>query len=185
MNLNLIFLSIGLAMDAFAVAICKGLGMNKINYKHAFIIALMFGLFQGMMPLIGWAVGSRFASYVSVFSGWIAFILLAIIGAKMIYEAVKEDQAVCKTDNQFSLKEIVVLSIATSIDALAVGISLALVPDVDIIVSVATIGIITFIISLVGVGLGNKIGCRFNKYAEFAGGIILIIIGIKMLIENL
>lgn len=185
MSINLVFLSIGLAMDAFAVAICKGLSMNKMNYKHAFAIAFMFGLFQAMMPLIGWAVGNQFASYVSFFSGWIAFVLLSIVGIKMIYEAVKEDVSVCPVETEFDLREMTVLSIATSIDALAVGISLALVPDVDIVVSVATIGIITFIISLVGVELGNKIGCKFNKYAEFTGGIILIIIGIKMLIENL
>lgn len=185
MSLNLIFLSIGLAMDAFAVSICKGLSMNKINYKHAVIIAFMFGFFQAVMPLIGWAIGRQFISSISIYSGWIAFILLAVIGAKMVYEALGKNILVCPDEQKFDFKEIIILSIATSIDALVVGISLALVPNVDIVISIATIGLITFMISFVGVIFGNKIGCRFNKYAELTGGIILIGLGIKMLIENM
>lgn len=179
-------ISIGLSMDAFAVSICKGLGMSKLNKKQMLIIALYFGGFQAFMPYIGWAVGARFSSYVSQYTHWIAFILLAIIGGKMIHEALTESED-CEDDGikdkKLSHKELLLLAIATSIDALAVGISFAFL-NVPIIPSIIIIGLTTFAISLVGVIIGNIFGSKYKNKAEFVGGLILVIIGLKIVLEQ-
>ena len=183
-TLELILIAVGLSMDAFAVAVCKGLNMRKLDLKHGFIISLFFGVFQGLMPLIGWFLGSRFASYIENLDHWIAFVLLIFIGGKMLYEAIKgEGECNCKTFI-LDVKELFILAVATSIDALAVGISFAFF-DINIYTSVLTIAIITLCLSFLGVIIGNKFGSRYEKKAEIAGGIILIFIGFKILIEHL
>jgi putative Mn2+ efflux pump MntP len=187
---ELLFIAVGLSMDAFAVAICKGLNMKKINYKHSIIIALFFGGFQGIMPLIGWFIGIHFEKYITSIDHWIAFILLAIIGANMIKEAFSEDDkedATCDCDGpeaRLNLKEIFVLAIATSIDALAVGITFAFL-GANIMVSSSLISSITFIISFFGVLIGNKFGAKYKEKAAIAGGVILILMGLKILLEHL
>ncbi len=179
---DLISTAIALAMDAFAVALCKGLAMPKINYKQTTLIAIFFGGFQGLMPLIGWFLGNGFKKFIEPIDHWVAFVLLAFIGGKMLVEAIRGEEEDC---NCFSIKELFVLAIATSIDALAVGITLALYEDLNIITSVGLIGIITFILSLVGVMIGHFFGARFKKIAELFGGIVLILIGVKILLEGL
>lgn len=187
--IELIFLSIGLAMDAFAVSICKGLEMPVTNYKRAGIIALFFGAFQAGMPVIGYFLGSRFQKYIESADHWIAFALLALIGGQMVYEAFRkeENSAGIEGNNSdiFSIKQLIILSIATSIDALAVGITFALLEGTNIFLSAGMIGVITFIISFAGVVIGNKFGNKYEKKAQFAGGIILIAIGLKILLEHL
>lgn len=161
---ELLLIAIGLSMDAFAVAVCKGLNMKKINYKHTAVIALFFGGFQAIMPLIGWILGKQFDKYINGFDHWIAFTLLVIVGGKMILETLKNDEkSNCIMIDKLNLKELFVLSIATSIDALAVGITFALIPNTNILSSVLLIGITTFIFSAGGVIIGNKFGCRFKK----------------------
>lgn len=189
MNLLGIFLTaVGLSMDAFAVAISKGITMKKLNMKSALKIAGFFGFFQGFMPFIGWLIGVRFSNYVMKFDHWIAFILLALIGGKMVYEAYESKDecavdVVADKDETLDNKELFLLAIATSIDALAVGVSFAFL-QVDIVKSVIMIGVITFIISFIGVAMGRKLGCLFQKKAETFGGIMLIIIGCKILFEH-
>ena len=183
MKLYEIFLiSIGLAMDAFAVSICKGLSMKKINWKSTIIIAIYFGLFQAIMPVFGYLLGSSFSVIVQKLDHWIAFILLAIIGGNMIKES-KDDETE-KRNDKVDFKTMILLAIATSIDALAVGITFAFF-KVNIVVSITIIGIITFILSFIGVIIGNKFGDKFQNKAEFIGGMILIIIGLKILLEHL
>jgi len=184
---ELILLSVGLAMDAFAVSICKGLNMTKINYKYAGIIALFFGVFQAVMPLIGYGLGTRFAKYIESVDHWVAFGLLVFIGGQMILEAVKgeEEEDADEGGDKLDIKQLFILAIATSIDALAVGITFALLDGVSIWFSVAIIGTITFIISFVGVIIGNRFGNKYEKKAELAGGIILVLIGLKILLEHL
>ncbi|MCI5893645.1 MAG: manganese efflux pump MntP family protein [Clostridiales bacterium] len=181
---EIILIAIGLAMDAFAVSVCKGLKMTeKIDYKYAFIIAFFFGFFQAIMPLIGWIAGKQFEAYITSIDHWIAFVLLVFIGGKMIYEALgNEDDS--SSEIKYDLKEITMLAVATSIDALAVGISFAFL-DINIVPSVICIGIITFVLSVVGVIIGNKFGVRFKRNAEVSGGIILILIGVKILLNGL
>ena len=174
-------------MDAFAVSICKGLGMRKVNKKQALVIGLFFGGFQALMPFVGWLLGSQFEKYITSIDHWIAFILLGIIGGKMIVESVKpdkEDDEVKEMDAPLDLKEMFVLAVATSIDALAVGITFAFL-QVPIVEAVSIIGITTFVISVIGVYVGNFFGNRYKKKAELAGGIILILIGLKILLEHL
>lgn len=182
---ELFLIAVGLSMDAFAVAICKGLNMRKINYKHTVVIAAFFGGFQGLMPLIGWILGKQFEQYITSFDHWIAFILLAFIGGQMIREALKKEDEESKIDDSLNIKELFMLAIATSIDALAVGITFALIPNTNIWISIILIGIITFVFSIIGVFIGNKFGSRFKSKAEFAGGVILILIGAKILLEHL
>ncbi len=182
--LELILLSVGLAMDAFSVAVCQGLSMKKLSVKNGLIIALFFGVFQGGMPLIGYFLGNRFEGYINSVSHWIAFILLGIIGGKMIYEAFSEEEEKENQEYRLSFGTLTVLSVATSIDALAVGIVFAA-AKVNLILSVIMIAVITFVISFAGVVIGNKFGSRFEKKAEIAGGAILILIGVKMLLEGL
>jgi len=183
--IELFLIAVSLSMDAFAVAICKGLNMRKLNYKHTFIIATFFGGFQGLMPLIGWYLGNQFRQYITNFDHWIAFILLAFIGGQMIHESLKKDNEKCDINDNLDIKELFILAIATSIDALAVGITFALIPNTNILTSILLIGIITFVLSVIGVFIGNKFGARFKSKAEFAGGFILILIGAKILFEHL
>ncbi len=183
--IELLLIAIGLSMDAFAVAICKGLSMKKIKYKNTFIIALFFGGFQGIMPFIGWLLGTRFERYITAYDHWVAFILLGIIGGKMIYEALQPEAESCEVFDEFNIKELFLLAIATSIDALAVGITFALLPNTNIVLSVFTIAIITFSLSFIGVIIGNKFGSKYKSKAELFGGIILVAIGIKILLEHL
>lgn len=184
--LDLVLIGVGLAMDAFAVSVCKGLAMKKVNYAHAFIIALFFGAFQALMPLIGWALGSQFEQFITSFAHWIAFALLAFIGGKMLWDAFHEDEEeVEAVDNpKLDYKELVMLAIATSIDALAVGISFAFL-QVDIIPAITIIGVVTFVISFGGVVIGNQFGSRYEKPATIVGGVVLICIGIKIVLEHM
>lgn len=187
MNLIGIFMvGIGLSMDAFAVAVCKGLGMKKYRWKYAFVTGAYFGIFQGLMPLIGFLLGFKFKHYIEAIDHWIAFVLLGLIGANMIMEALKEDSCPVypESDEAFTFKAMLPLSLATSIDALAVGITFAFL-KVSIIPAVLIIGITTFTLSVSGVKIGNVFGSKFKKKAEIAGGIILIVIGLKILLEHL
>ncbi|MFR5486245.1 manganese efflux pump MntP family protein [Eubacterium sp.] len=182
-----LLLGVGLAMDAFAVSICKGLAMRKVNKKQAVVIALFFGGFQAIMPIVGWFLCKGFQNYIEAFDHWIAFALLAFIGMKMIIETLsekEEDVVVEKMDPPLDMKEMLMLAIATSIDALAVGISLAAL-DRPIVESAAIIGVVTFVISIIGVYIGNFFGNRYKKRAELAGGIILVLIGVKILCEHM
>lgn len=180
--LELIVLSIGLAMDAFSVAICKGLAMTKMKWKNAIIIGAYFGIFQAVMPLIGYDFGMSFQSIIKDIDHWVAFVLLVGIGLNMIKEAVSSKKQ--KESNSVYFKEMLVLAIATSIDALAVGVTLAFL-QVNIIQAICIIGIITFTISIVGVKIGNIFGGKYEKKAEIAGGTILILLGTKILLEHL
>ena len=184
--MELVLIGVGLSMDAFAVALCKGLSMRRVNYAHAAVIALFFGVFQAVMPLIGWVLGTQFARYITSVDHWIAFALLGYIGGKMIWDALHEapETAPCAGEGRLDLKELLMLAVATSIDALAVGITFAFL-QVSILPAVATIGLITFALSFAGVAIGNRFGTRFEKKAEIAGGAVLILIGAKILMEHL
>lgn len=225
-------IGVGLSMDAFAVAVCKGLGMKRINWKHALIIAAAFGIFQALMPLLGWALGTQFAALIEPIDHWVAFALLVFIGGKMLRDAIKgEDNdssgdgaledagssgsagagsAACAdigagTDvgmepdagssagvrasadapaEKLDMRELLMLAIATSIDALAVGITLAFL-GVGIWGAIAVIGVTTFVLSFVGVAIGNQFGSRFERPATIVGGIVLVLIGCKILLEHL
>ncbi len=183
--IELLLIAVGLSADAFAVAVCRGLGMRKLNYRHAFIIAAFFGFFQGLMPVIGYFLGVKFESYITNYDHWVAFVLLGFIGGKMIIEALKCDGEVEEKKTEvLNIKDLFVMAIATSIDALAVGIVFAL-SSVNIFSSAGIIAITTFILSLLGVAIGNKFGAKYKKWAELAGGIILVLIGLKILLEHL
>ena len=182
---ELLLIGTGLSMDAFAAAVCKGLNQKKSNFKSGFIIALFFGGFQALMPLIGWILGKQFERYIVKVDHWIAFFLLGFIGGKMIYEALTEDCGdSCSVRELPDLKELFILAVATSIDALAVGITFAFF-SVNIWNAIFIIGITTFILSLCGFFIGSKFGVKYKNKAELAGGIILILIGIKILSEHL
>ncbi len=185
--IELALIAVGLSMDAFAVSVCKGLGMKRLDMGQALVIALFFGGFQALMPLAGWALGSGFQSYIEPVDHWIAFALLAFIGGKMLYDAFHEedgDEPVAGEAARLDLKEILMLAIATSIDALAVGVSFAFL-QVDIVPAISLIGVITFALSLVGVAAGHQFGARFEKPATIVGGVVLILIGLKILLEHL
>lgn len=181
--LEIVLIAVGLAMDAFAVSVCKGLSMKKMEWNKAAIIGVYFGGFQGLMPLIGYALGVGFEEKIKSIDHWIAFLLLAFIGTNMIKEALskKDDE---EANDKIDFKTMIVLAIATSIDALAVGVTLAFL-SVNILVAISLIGIITFILSMIGVKIGNKFGDKYETKAEFAGGFILILLGIKILLEHL
>ena len=179
---EIIILSIGLAMDAFAVAMCKGLSMQKMSGKKAIIIALYFGIFQAIMPLIGYGLGIKFQQSIVNIDHWIAFILLTIIGINMIKEIWNEAEN--ENNDNIDFKNMIILAIATSIDALAIGITFAFL-KCNIVFSVTCIGIITFILSLIGVKIGNMFGAKYEKKAQLVGGLILILLGIKILLEHL
>ena len=181
--IEIALIGVGLAMDAFAVSICKGLAMRRMNYKKAIIIAAFFGVFQALMPALGYVLGTTFANNIAAIDHWIAFILLALIGANMIKEALSSDDDECQ-DDSLRLGDLIMLSIATSIDALAVGITFAFF-NVSLLLSVSMIGIITFIICVIGVKVGNVFGEKYKSKAELAGGLILIVMGAKILIDHL
>lgn len=180
--LELFLIAVGLSMDAFAVSVCKGLSERQLKAKHYLIIGAWFGGFQALMPAVGYLLGSTFEQYITAVDHWIAFVLLCFIGGNMIREALSKDEE--KLDASFSFKTML-LAIATSIDALAVGITFALLPDVNIAAAVLFIGAITFILSAIGLKVGNVFGTKYKSKAELAGGVILILIGTKILLEHL
>lgn len=180
--IEIILLSIGLAMDAFAVAMCKGLSMKKMSWKKGIIIASYFGVFQAIMPLIGYMLGVKFQEKIINVDHWIAFVLLVVIGVNMIKEIWNEESN--ENNDNVDFKSMVILAIATSIDALAVGITFAFL-KCNIIFSITCIGIITFVISIIGVKIGNLFGAKYEKKAQLVGGLILILLGTKILLEHL
>lgn len=179
---ELILIAIGLSMDAFAVSVCKGLSVKTLKAQNALLVGLFFGGFQALMPLLGWLLGRQFERYIVEIDHWIAFALLGFIGGKMVWEALRGGDE--GDSGSFAFKELLLLAIATSIDALAVGVTFAFL-SVDIWSSVAVIGATTFAFSFGGVYLGNKVGGRFHEKAELAGGVILVLIGLKILLEHL
>lgn len=186
--LELALIGVGLSMDAFAVSICKGLSMRKVDKKYMLVLAAFFGGFQALMPTLGWFLGSQFQTYITAIDHWIAFILLTLIGGKMILDVIKEkgeNEEVCPDDSvRIDLKEFFLLAVATSIDALAVGITFAFL-QVKLASSVTIIGCITFCFTIAGVLIGNVFGTKFKDKATILGGMILIAIGVKILLEHL
>lgn len=179
---ELFLIAVGLSMDAFAVAVCKGLAMKKCTVGKATLVGLWFGVFQGGMPLLGYILGVQFQEIITSIDHWIAFILLGLIGANMIREALGDDEE--EADESLDARTMFALAVATSIDALAVGITFAFL-KVSIVPAVSFIGVITFVISCVGVKIGNVFGSKYKSKAEFAGGVILILLGLKILVEHL
>ncbi len=179
--LDFFILAVGLSMDAFAVSVCKGLSLGKIKPKHMCIAGAWFGGFQALMPLIGYFLGSFFAEMIEKYDHWVAFVLLAIIGGNMIKESFDKDE---KVDSSMDVKSMLLLAIATSIDALAVGVTFAFL-QVQIVPAVSFIGVITFIFSAVGVKIGSLFGTKYKSKAELFGGIVLVLIGIKILLEGI
>ena len=180
--IEIILVSISLAMDAFAVSICKGLSMKSMNWKKAIIIGLYFGIFQALMPVIGYFLGSSFSSLITNVDHWLVFALLLYIGGNMIKESFSKDDNA--SDDSVDFKTMLILAIATSIDALAVGITFAFL-KINLLLAFSLIGVITFVLCIVGVKVGNRFGCKYESKAEFAGGLILILIGIRILLEHL
>lgn len=181
---EIFMIGIGLSMDAFAASICKGLSMRRASLKNIIIIGVFFGGFQAMMPVIGYFLGKQFETYIVSVDHWVAFFLLLFIGGKMIFDVIHEDAEVCHvTENRLNFREVLLLAVATSIDALAVGISMAFL-GVNITSAAITIGITTLIISSAGVIIGNKFGSKYKNKASVAGGVILILIGLKILLEH-
>lgn len=180
--IELFLVAVGLSMDAFAVAVCKGLAMPKVTAKKASIVGAWFGGFQGLMPLIGWLLGTQFKDYITAYDHWIALILLSFIGINMIREALSKDEE--EADCELCCKKMLPLAIATSIDALAVGVTFAFL-QVNILWAVCFIGVITFLLSCLGVKIGNIFGLRYKAKAELCGGVILILMGLKILLEHL
>ena len=191
--LELFLLAIGLSMDAFAVSVCKGLAMQKVTFRNAAICGVWFGGFQALMPFIGYLLGSGFEKYINAVAPWIAFVLLVLIGGNMIREALSKDDEEEDTSAALDVKTMFLMAVATSIDALAVGITFACVPVeiiaasqlVNTIVAVCLIGATTFVLSCAGVKAGSVFGSRYKSKAEFTGGAILILIGVKILLEHL
>jgi len=180
---ELFLLAVGVSMDAFAVAVCKGLAMKKASLKSQAIVGAWFGGFQGLMPLIGFLLGTLFAAAIEAIDHWVAFGLLGIIGFNMLKEAFSSEEEEANAD--LSFKTMFIMAVATSIDALAVGISLAMAGNVNIVMAVSLIGATTFTLSAMGVKVGNVFGSRFESKAQIAGGIILILLGLKILLEHL
>ena len=183
---SIILMAVSLSMDAFAVALCKGLALKKLCVKNCITVGAWFGFFQGMMPLLGFLLGSTFADKITSVDHWIAFILLAIIGGNMIKEALEKDDE--KVDCSLGFKTMFIMAVATSIDALAVGVSFAFTefnPPSLVYVAFILIGIITFTLSAIGVKIGNIFGTKYKSKAEFAGGVILVLLGLKILLEGL
>ena len=183
---ELFVLAVGVSMDAFAVSICKGLSVRKAKLREMATCGAWFGGFQGLMPLIGFFLGVLFYDAISAFDHWVAFGLLALIGINMLREAFGKDEECedCKGAD-FSAKTMFVMAVATSIDALAVGISLAMAGNVNIWIAIAFIGAVTFLMSGLGVKIGNVFGAKYEKQAQFAGGVILVLLGLKILLEHL
>ena len=186
---ELLVLSVALAMDAFAVSICKGLAMEKVTLKKASVVGAWFGGFQAGMPLLGYFLGAQFAEYVKLVDHWIAFALLAVIGANMIREALGKDDEDEDVDGGLGVRTMFVMAVATSIDALAVGVTFAFLAEntqwIGVVPAVGMIGVTTFIISALGVRIGNIFGKKYKNKAEVAGGVILILLGITILVEDL
>ncbi len=180
--IELFLIAVGLSMDAFAVSVCKGLAMPKCTFKKAAIVGLWFGGFQALMPAIGYILGAQFQEAIASIDHWIAFVLLALIGGNMIHEALDNDEE--EADASLDVKTMFLLAVATSIDALAIGITFAFL-KVNIIPAVCFIGSVTFIISFAGVKIGNVFGARYKNKAEIVGGVILILLGLKILLEHL
>ncbi|MDI9241031.1 manganese efflux pump MntP family protein [Fusibacillus kribbianus] len=178
---ELFVIAVGLSMDAFAVSICKGLAMKKMSWKNAGLAGLYFGGFQMLMPLVGYLLGTGFRDKITSIDHWIAFVLLAFIGINMIKEAFSDEE---DADSSFDVKTMLILAVATSIDALAVGVTFAFL-NVQILPAVSLIGVTTFVLSAVGVRVGNVFGSRYKSKAELAGGIILVLMGVKILLEHL
>ncbi len=172
-------------MDAFAVAICKGLAVKKAGIRQMALAGLWFGGFQALMPFLGYLFGSTLKEYVEKYDHWIAFILLGLIGANMIKEALSKDEDCESSSASMGFKEMLTLAVATSIDALIVGIGYAFLPDVNIGAAVGFIGVITFVLSAIGIKIGNIFGTKFKAKAEITGGVILILMGLKILLEHL
>lgn len=183
--LELFLIGVGLSMDAFAVAVCQGLCMPRLNWRYAVIIGLFFGGFQALMPFIGWALGSQFAGYIQNVDHWVAFFLLLLIGGNMLRESFSdEEETSCAVASGLDYRQLLLMAVATSIDALAIGVTFAFL-DVMIVPAITLIGCTTFCISIVGVVVGTFFGARFEKWAERAGGIILMLLGGKILLEHL
>ena len=180
--LELMLLAVGLSMDALAVSICKGLAMDRVTLGRMVLVGLWFGGFQGLMPLLGWLLGSRFSLYITAIDHWIAFVLLGIIGSSMIKESREDEEE--EISASFDVKTMLALAVATSIDALAVGVTFAFL-HVNIVWAVTFIGCTTFVLSAIGVKAGNVFGMKYKSRAELAGGVILILMGIKILLEHL
>lgn len=180
---ELLLIAVGLSMDAFAVSICKGLSVQRLKPRHYLLTGAWFGGFQALMPSIGFLLGSAFDQYINAFDHWIAFVLLAFIGGNMVKESLSGDEE-CH-DDSFSLRTMFLLAVATSIDALAVGVTFALLPDVHILSAVSLIGVTTFLLSAMGLKVGNVFGLRYKARAELVGGVILILMGLKILLEHL
>lgn len=179
---ELFIIAVGLSMDAFAVSVCKGLSVSRVKLKHALICGAWFGAFQALMPAIGYLLGTGFRDYIESVDHWIAFVLLGIIGANMIREALSKDEEECC--DSFGIKTMFLMAVATSIDALAVGVTFAFL-GVNILAAVLFIGVITFTLSAVGVKIGNIFGAKYKSVSEFVGGAVLILMGLKILLEHL
>jgi len=183
--LELFILAVGLSMDAFAVSVCKGLSMKRATLKEGAVCGVWFGGFQALMPLVGFFLGTLFADAIKAFDHWVAFVLLALIGINMLKEAFEKEECCNDSGADLSVKTMLVMAVATSIDALAVGISLAMAGNVNIYVAITLIGVTTFTLSAAGVKIGNLFGSRYEKGAQIAGGVILILLGTKILLEHL
>ncbi len=182
---ELFIMAVGVSMDAFAVAICKGLATKQVKIKHMALAGIWFGGFQALMPFLGYLIGSTFGEYIEAYDHWVAFLLLGFLGGKMIWEALsgEEEEECCSCS--FAPKEMFVMAIATSIDALALGVGFAILPDVNIGAAVGFIGAITFLFSAAGVKLGSVFGAKYKSRAELAGGLILALLGLKIFLEHL
>ena len=184
---EIVLMALALSMDAFAVALCKGLATEKVQIKHMLVVGAWFGIFQGLMPFIGCTVGSAFLSYIEAVDHWIAFVLLAFIGGNMIKEALSKEEECDCTDSSLSPKVMLTMAVATSIDALAAGVGMSV--DLEgwgqILIAVLSIGVITFVLSAVGVKIGNVFGSKYKFVAELSGGIVLVLMGLKILLEHL
>ncbi len=180
---ELFILAVGLSMDAFAVSVCKGLATEKLKLKHYLAVGLWFGGFQALMPTVGYFLGSTFEKYITAFDHWIAFVLLALIGGNMIREALSGDEE--SADASIGFRPMLTMAVATSIDALAVGISFGVLPNVNVPAAVSFIGVTTCLLSMLGLKIGNVFGTKYKTKAEITGGVILILIGLKILLEHL
>lgn len=183
--MELMLIAVGLSMDAFAVAICKGLSVQKLGWKHYLTVGVWFGGFQALMPTLGYLLGTTFERYITSVDHWVAFVLLCLIGGGMLKEGLAKEEEEKEERGGFDFKSMLLLAVATSIDALAVGITFALLPDVNIFSAVGLIGTITFCLSAVGLKVGNIFGLKYKSKAEVVGGVILILIGVKILLEHL
>lgn len=183
--MELVLIAVGLSMDAFAVAICKGLSVQKLGWKHYLTVGVWFGGFQALMPTLGYLLGTTFERYITSVDHWVAFVLLCLIGGSMLKEGLAKEEEEKEERADFDFKSMLLLAVATSIDALAVGITFALLPDVNIFSAVGLIGTITFCLSAVGLKVGNIFGLKYKSKAEVVGGVILILMGLKILLEHL